>query len=107
MSRTRAFRSRGACGPDTIAATASQLVSQVHDVSALPVSWKIWAVSLLLASMPWCFALPVPLQQWVIAIGVSLTTLALGMTCLFQRYLKGVDRRYLLSGGAVAVVEKH
>jgi O-antigen ligase len=160
----------------------SMLVRQVPDVRAFPVSWQIWAVSLLLAVMPLYFALstpvktvpmaslfligivllitrretrlsyrvawpvaaacllrllydlgnflghrlewstfdlPVqtllflaiaavltlPLKQRVIAIGFSLTTVLLGATCLFQRYLQGVDRPYGLNGGDWAAVE--
>lgn len=158
------------------------LVRQVHDVRAIPVSWQIWAVSLLLAIMPLCFALStrakavpmaalfligivalinreetrlawraawsvaavcllrlvydignflghgvawstldlpaqtllfftiaaaftLPLKPRVIAIGFSLTTVLLGVTCLFQRYVQGVDRPYGLNGGDWAAVE--
>ncbi len=158
------------------------LVRQVHDVRAHPVSWQVWAISLLLAIMPLCFAvssrlksvpmvalfvigivalatraesrlsyrlawsvaaacvlrlvydlgnflghrldvstldLPaqtllflaiaavssLPLKHRAIATGFSLTTIALGATSLFQRYVQGFDRPYGLNGGDWAAVE--
>ena len=50
-------------------------------------------------------AFTLPLKQRVIAIGFSLTTVLLGATCLFQRYVQGVDRPYGLNGGDWAAVE--
>ncbi|WP_240046127.1 O-antigen ligase family protein [Rhodanobacter glycinis] len=46
-----------------------------------------------------------PLKQRAIATGFSLTTIVLGATSLFQRYVQGVDRPYGLNGGDWAAVE--
>jgi len=46
-----------------------------------------------------------PLQQRVIAIGFSLTTLLLGAASMVQRYGMGADRPYGLNGGDWASVE--
>jgi O-antigen ligase len=47
----------------------------------------------------------VPLKVRVIAIGFSLTTILLGVTCLIQRYVQGYDRPFGLNGGDWAAIE--
>jgi O-antigen ligase len=61
------------------------------------------AQTLLFLAIAAVFTLP--LRQRVISIGFSLTTLLLGATCLFQRYVQGVDRPYGLNGGEWAAIE--
>ncbi|OOG43537.1 polymerase [Rhodanobacter sp. C05] len=61
------------------------------------------AQTLLFLAVAAVFALP--LRERVVAIGFSLTTLLLGVTCLFQRYAQGVDRPAGLNGGDWAAVE--
>ncbi|OOG62948.1 polymerase [Rhodanobacter sp. B04] len=61
------------------------------------------AQTLLFLAAAAVFALP--LRDRVLAIGFSLTTLLLGLICLFQRYAQGVDRPAGLNGGDWAAVE--
>jgi O-antigen ligase len=61
------------------------------------------AQTLLFLFIAAVFALP--LHQRIVNIGFSLTTILLGGTSLFQRYVHGVDRPYGLNGGTWASVE--
>lgn len=61
------------------------------------------AQTLLFLAVAAVFALP--LRERVIAVGFSLTTLLLGATCLFQRYVQAVDRPAGLNGGDWAAIE--
>jgi O-antigen ligase len=61
------------------------------------------AQTLLFVAIAAVFAMP--LKQRVIAMGFSLTAILLGATCLFQRYVQGVDRPYGLNGGDWAAIE--
>jgi len=45
------------------------------------------------------------LQRRVVAIGFSLTAVLLGITCLVQRHVLGIDRPYGLNGGEWAAIE--
>ncbi|HET6430608.1 O-antigen ligase family protein [Dyella sp.] len=49
------------------------------------------------------FALP--LDRRILGLGVSVATAVLGAACLWQRYVRGIDRPYGLNGGDWAAIE--
>lgn len=88
------------------AVCALRLLYDIGNLLGHQLAWSnldLPAQTLLFLAIAAVFTLP--LKSRVIAIGFSLTTLLLGATCLFQRYVQGVDRPYGLNGGDWAAIE--
>lgn len=88
------------------AACALRLLYDIGNLLGHQLNWAnldLPAQTLLFLGIAAVFTLS--LKPRVIAIGFSLTTLLLGTTCLFQRYVQGVDRPYGLNGGEWAAIE--
>lgn len=72
------------------------LVRQVHDVRVYPMSWQVWACSLLLAIMPLCFAVSSKLKAAPMA-----TLFVIGIVTLITR--KESRLGYRIAWSVVAV----
>ncbi|MGH8158851.1 MAG: O-antigen ligase family protein [Rhodanobacter sp.] len=88
------------------AACALRLLYDIGNFLGHRLDWvaiDLPAQTLLFLAIAAVFAMP--LRERVVAIGFSLTTLLLGATSLFQRYVQAVDRPAGLNGGDWAAVE--
>lgn len=89
-----------------IAACSLRLAYDIGNVVAHGVGWAaldLPAQTLAFLAIAAVFARPT--DRRIVAAGGALAATVLGLACLYQRYLMGVDRPYGLNGGTWAAIE--
>jgi O-antigen ligase len=89
-----------------IAAVSLRLAYDIGNVVAHHIGWApldLPAQTLAFLAIAALFARPV--DRRILAAGTGVTAAVLGLACLYQRYLLGIDRPYGLNGGEWAAIE--
>ncbi|MGA0587671.1 O-antigen ligase family protein [Dyella sp. KRB-257] len=89
-----------------IAAVSLRLVYDIGNVLAHRLGWApldLPSQTLAFIAIAAVFARPV--DRRILTAGTGATAVVLGLACLYQRYVMGVDRPYGLNGGEWAAIE--